>query len=74
MSAERITVVLRRAEAELCLVGESKLAGQVAGVRRGTCALVSAVQREREATTPRALETARMDAIAALADIGKAGP
>jgi hypothetical protein len=73
MTAQRITVVLRRAEAELCLAGESKLAGQVASVRRATCALVSAVQREREASTPTAQETARMDAIAALADLGKVG-
>lgn len=58
---------LRRAEFELALLGERKLAADVGNVRHTVAALVRAIHAEREASTDLAQRAAQRDLRNALA-------
>jgi len=71
MTTRHLSDTLRRAATELCMVGEDRLARDVAAIRLATCALVDGVQREREATTATDVADARHAIDVALADLAK---
>lgn len=60
---------LRRAEMELALQGETKLAAEVSTIRHTVTALVRAIHADREASTELAQRAARRDLHAAIVQL-----